>query len=594
MDAITARSAELGMERRGYLQRLYEDPVFFAQEIWHSLNLNRYGRLGVYERRMIRWFLGAMRGKKRVLIGPRGIGKTYFLTAVGICWYLFRDPESKHLLVSKSIGHTKETIFLLQSWIANVPFLKHLDASSSPTKRWKADAFDVATCADSRIESVKGLGIEGQLPGNRAYVVWADDVETDQNAQTIEARETLWRQTAEFDAIASWGDCEVAVVGTPWHETESAYWKLSQLRRLEGNEPIYHVRTVPVAYPSRKERQGIVGLDPRIIHDMRTRRVNVGDPVFPERFPRVIIHERLARGRTYFLMQYMGVLRMGDSMRYPLHLRDLIVFDVQRDKAPINIAWGTTDHHGQTTRIADIECHGFAGDGLHRPIFFDSQWEKYRGTLMWVDPAGEGADKTAYAIGSQLNGFVWTHEVAGLTGGYNADVLDTIARRAKHFRVRTIYVEKTWGMGMFVPLLQAALKTHFCIPGVDAACPDGWACDVVAQPVQGMGRKEQRIIRAAEGPIQNHRVIIDPAVARNAAFQFQLTHIHNEPKALQHDDEIEAFAMMLWCFREELDQNTTLASERARLAAQQARADADEAERQGRPWRKRIYRWFRH
>lgn len=597
MDDITLRAKELLLEREAYLSNLYNDPVFFAQEIWHDRQLNRYGRLSRYERRLIRWTMSKMRGRKRIALAPRGIGKTYFVVTVGILWCLFRDPESKHLLVSKSEKHTKKTIYLLQEWIKAVPFLKHLyagDGDISRSKRWTVLEFDVAPCAENRTPSVTGVGIEGQLPGSRAHVVWGDDIETDENSQTIEARESLESKSKEFSAIATYGLREIVIVGTTWHETESVYRKIAELR-MEDGRSLYDIRTVPCSYPSKAERRGILGLDPQIVSDMRRGKAHVGDPVFPERMPRLVIAEKKALGKTYFLMQFQCLLIMGDSLRYPLKLSDLIVMPVNRDKAPISVGWGRTDHHNATTRLADIECFGFAGDGLHGPIFFDPQFEKYRGTIMWVDPSGEGVDKTAYAIGSQLNGYVWCHEVVGIDGlGYGPEALATICLAAKRCRVRTIYVEKTWGQGMFGQLLRAELKRHFCVPGVDPECPDGWTCDVVDMPIQGQGHKEKRILRAAEGPLQNHRVVIDPSVARSKSFQYQLAHIHNERGALQHDDEIEAFAMMLWCWREELSQNTTQAAERARQLSEQEALARDEALRTGRKWRKKMYSWFRH
>lgn len=549
---VRARATQIGMSLKEYLTRLHSDSVFFAQEVWHAADLNRYGRLRRYEKRMIRW---ACEGpSKRGALGPRGIGKTYFCGLVCAAWNLFRDGECKILFISKSRKHAKKSLKQLKGWIDRVPFLRHLKADTYAHKRmgfsWTEEAIDVATCEPgNRTPSVYAMGVESQLPGSRAYIVIADDIETDETCKTAEGQENVWGKAKELINISTYGKQEVVYLGT-FFPDDSIYSRLDNLRFQGGpnnGEKVYHFKTWPVIAPTPTEAAKMIRPDEQLMHEIKVGILDPGDKLFPHRSDHgsdLFLATQRSHGMTHWYRQYMLIPGVMDSLRYPLKLKDLIVFDIPRDQAPIGIAWGTRNHDNVSTRIQDIP-HFVSEAAFHKPIYYDKTWSPFERVAMWIDVAGEGADHTAYSIIGVLNGMYWLKEICEFPAGrgYAPEVLTTIAEKARWHRVNTIFIEKQFGAGMMNPLLMPYLQKQFLKPGDKPDYPHGWACDIQCPPA--VGQKEIRICDALEGVVQSHRLVIDRAVAEHESFQNQFARITREKNSLKkyHDDVIEAVAM---------------------------------------------------
>jgi hypothetical protein len=523
--------------------------VYFIEHIWLARHLDKFAPIGEIERDICQW---AANGPTRQgILAPRGFGKTHLVTAGLSCWDLWRNPNAKVQVVSKSEGEAKKTIFLIRQWIETVPFLQHL----RPSKKWQRDSatmFDVGTSTQDRTPSVVAKGVEGQLESTRAHRIIADDIETRENTKTLDARIDLDERIKEFTSIATYGERRINFIGT-YHHEESVYLKLAD----RG----YQFRTWPLLYPKPGDR--ILGLAPVIARALQEGKVKSGDIVCPYRFDDQYVAERQAEGRTYFAMQQMLIADLGDSLRYPLQLRDFIVQTVNRDKAPISIAWGTHNDHGGSTRIEGIPMLGFTGDALYSPIMFDKDWTEYIGTLMWIDPSGKGKDKTAYAIVSFLNGYLWVHTVEGLEGGHNQDVLDRLALAARKYNVGRICIEDFALQSMFGQLLDPAVKRAFLEPGQDPAYPQGWKAAVEMVKVPSL-QKELRILNALEPVLGSHRIVLDPVVASNEALQYQLTRLTRQRDCLEHDDELEALAMACLQWQTSLNQDPEEAAQQQR------------------------------
>lgn len=522
------------------------DPVYFVEELWRELALDQVAPLGVAEREIIR-FIAGVDGEPttRVAMGPRGLGKTY-LTAAVVCWLLLRDANLKVLIVSKSVGHAKNTLHMIRGWLDAVWFLNVL--SPGDGLRDSAIGFDVsgssAAASADRTFSIAACGIEGQLPGLRAHIIFPDDVETDENTQTQDARQKLAKKISEFKSIAQYGKGEICFLGTPWHK-ESIYTAV-----LPGRG--YTVRSWPMLYPSSEER--VVGLAPRLAAELEAGTARPGDRVFPHKHTHEKIASFRAEGRQYFLMQYMLVADLPDAATYPFKLSDLIVWPCPEDEAPIGIHWGETNANGAKTTVPseDIPCYGFAGDRLLRPIKIAETWQPYQDVRMRVDPASTGKDATGYAIAARLGSKAFVKEVGGLRGtpdengrvsNMDSSVLDRLARAARRHRVKTCVVEKNFGGESFASLLQTEIRKHAVKPGTDPAIPGGWNCVVTTE--HSSGQKELRIIGHAEAPLASHRVVVDDSVARNKDFQFQYCNLTRERDALDYDDIIEPFAAVI-------------------------------------------------
>lgn len=500
-------------ELERYVGRLATSFPFFLGELWHQINLSP----PQHQRWIADWLQNGP--KRRGVLAWRGSAKTW-VTLAYCMWRLFVDNECRVLLVSKSEKHSRDSLYMARNWIDNIEFLKHLAPDRRSGQRDSAIKFDIGPASPDRVPSFTAASITGQITGTRANLIIGDDVETGQNTLTLEMRTRLREMVKEFDNILIPGG-DIVYLGTPWHE-ESVYWSLA--------ESGYSFRSYPSRVPAGEQ---VPFLAPEIVEGIESKRMSPGDPLWPTRFTAVDLMEREAsEGRSTFLMQYQMVTNLSETDRYPLTLRDAIVFPTLPDKAPVSIAWGTTNDRGGTTRIEEIPSLGFGTDGWYAPIFWDEAWHPYTGTVMWIDPSGRGADKTAYAVVSHLHGYLWAHEVKGLDGGYSPATLEVLAQAAKRLGARRILVEDNFGLGMFVSLLE---------PYIARLRSEEWGASI--EPVRVSGQKELRIISALEPVLNQHRLVVHPSVARNQDLQRQWTRLTRQRGSLAHDDEIEALAM---------------------------------------------------
>lgn len=470
----------------------------------------------------------------------RGCSKT-FVMAGACCWWWMRDVEERILFISKSEGHSKKTLHMIRGWLPRCWFLEHL----TPNKkiegiRDSAEMFDVMGSFRDRTPSIMAMGITGQLPGNRATRIVLDDIETNENSRSSDEREHLQEQSQEPEAILV-PEGKIYVLITP-HAEET----IADYFRTHG----YYFRQWPAKMPHPHEMGDLDSLAP-IYTEMREEGRVDGDAIWEERFSLKDLekrelgmdgHEQI--GRTGFARQFMLQRRLGDELKYPLKLQDLIVLDVPRDEGPTTVAWGKTNNRSGSTRLDDIKSVGFDNDGFYAPIFYSDRWLPFIGTKMWIDPSGMGKDKTAWSIVSCLNSFLFVKRCIGVDGGYGVDVLEQIAFEARMYGATEIYVESNLGLGMFGQMLQPVLQRYFVEPGANDEFPNGWHASINAGPeTRATGQKEIRLINALEPVFAQHRLVVAREVAENLSLQGQIVRICDVKRCLTHDDEIDSLGM---------------------------------------------------
>lgn len=559
-------------ELEAYVEKLAGNFEFFARELWEVIEMPA---LADHQAQISDWLQHGPR--RRGIRAFRGASKTW-VTLAYCAWRLFLDHNCRILLVSKSEKHSKDSLFMLRRWIGQVPFLQHLVPDRRAGQRDSATKFDVGPADNDRTPSFTAASITGQITGTRANVIISDDAETSENTLTLEMRDRLREQVKEFENILIPGG-DIIVLGTPHHQ-ESLYTKLA--------ESGYVFKAWPAKYPTSEER--IDDLYDTLRERLEDGSCQPGESTWPSRFTEEELREREAsEGRSTFGMQYQMLTHLGDGLEYPLRLKDLIVMPVQRDEAPMTVAWGTTNDRGGSTRCEDIQSLGFGTDGFYAPIMYSSDWKKHTGCKMWIDPSGKGADKTAFAIVSHLNGYLWVKAVGGLEGGYSTATLQALAFHAREHRVREIYIEDQFGAGMMVELFRPVLARHFLPEGSEQA-PDGWGASIESMRVTG--QKELRIITALEPIMNQHRLIVDHETAQNEELQRQMTRITRQRNCLRHDDELEALAMAVKMWEDVMAVDPQLSE--ARHAKDAIREAAEEQYRAMGLMLPRQNRWFQH
>lgn len=477
---------------------------------------------------------------RSVLQALRGIGKTW-QTGAFACWRLLRNPNEKILIVSQSGGHSDNIAGFIMRLIRGMDVLQHLIPQAG--QRAATASFDVNGCEVTVQPSVKSLGITSQLQGNRATLLIADDVEGRQNSATEQMRAKLVEATAEFEAILTTDKTsQILVLGTP-QSVESIYNGMREsgyvtrifTARYPEDPNLYHGCLAP--YLEQRTLEALEGIGEYKIG--KTTDVRFTDEDLATREARY--------GKSGFRLQFMLDTTLSDAERYPLKVKDLIVTNVNPDEAPVSLSWS-----GDVSKvIRDIPNLAFTGDTLQAPGHVASEWSKYDEVIMSIDPSGRGQDETGYAVVASLNSKLFVLASGGLRGGYTDENLVKLMTIAKTYKASTTLVEGNFGDGIYLNLLTPVMLSVYP--------------NTMLEEVYSKGQKELRIIDTIEPLFNQHRVVFNQDVIKkdvewalsdpqNISYSLvhQISHITKERHSLNHDDRLDALAIALSYYKEQV------------------------------------------
>jgi len=483
-------------------------------------------------------------GPRRCVVEAfRGIGKSW-ITSAYVVWLLYCDPQHKVLVVSASKERADAFSTFTKRLINEIELLTHLRTKNG--QRDSVIAFDVGPALPDHSPSVKSVGINGQLTGSRANTIIADDVEVSNNSATQTMRDKLSEAIKEFDAVLK-PNGRVIYLGTP--QTEMSIYNLLPERG-------YEIRIWPSRYPTDKQAAMYQGrLAPFIEH---RRDSQAGMPTEPDRFTKQDLMEREASyGKAGFALQFMLDTTLSDADKYPLKLADLCIANLNPRKGWADLAWAA----GPAQIVQDVPVVGFTGDKFYRPMWFSDEMYEFTGAVLAIDPSGRGKDETAYAVVKMLNGYLYATQCGGFKGGYDDLTLQKLANLAKVEKVSMIVVESNFGDGMFSKLLA---------PFVNKAYP------VSIEEVRHNTQKEVRIIDTLEPVMMQHRLIIDEKLIKedyetapepSYSLFYQMTRLTKDRGAIIHDDRLEALAMAVNYWTEQMDADSESIAAQQKLDA---------------------------
>ena len=500
---------------------------------------------------------------KQCIEAFRGVGKS-FVTAAYVLWLLYKDPQLKILVVSASKSRADAFTTFTMRLIQEMPLLAHL--KPKPEQRNSRIEFDVGPALADQSPSVKSVGITGQITGTRADVIIADDVEVLNNAATADMREKLQERIKEFSAVLKpLPTAKTIYLGTPQTE-DSIYNKLPDT---------FDIRIWPAQIPTKEEADKYSNrLAPYVVKLME--HLPEGSTTDPQRFSDLDLAARKAEyGRAGFALQFMLNTSLSDTDRYPLKVRDLIVMDVPKDRAPMKIEW-MPDIKKEIKELPNL---AMAGDRFYTYAAHSDQFADYTGTVMSIDPSGRGKDETGYAVVKMLNGFLFVSRAGGLPGGYDMPTLQALAMIAKEEKVNHIIIEANFGDGMYTSLFTPVIsKVHPCL----------------IEEVKHSIQKERRIIDTIEPVLSRHKLVFDRSVIDTdyktaqaydgdnkftKSLIYQMTRISYAKGSLKHDDRLDALSMAVgyWVENMKQDADRGIAREREDLFEQELKHFMDHA-----------------
>ena len=468
-------------------------------------------------------------GPKRLQIQAfRGVGKSW-ITAAFVLWTLYNDSNKKIMVVSASKDRADSFSIFCQRLILEVPWMSHLKPKNDD-QRWSRVSFDVGPAAPHQAPSVKSVGITGQLTGSRADLMVLDDVEVPNNSMTELQREKLLQLVTECESILTpKRDSRIMFLGTP-QTTFTVYNKLRQRN--------YKPFVWPARYP-RKVAMYDGLLAPQLENDLETTEDLTWKPTDTRFQERDLLERESAMGRSNFMLQFMLDTSLSDAEKFPLKFADLVVTPINPETAPENIIWCSSPENV----LKDLPSVGLPGDHFHKPMQFQGDWKPYQETICSVDPSGRGTDETVACYLSQLNGFIYLHEIKAFRDGYSDHTLLEILKGCRRYKASTLLIESNFGDGIVSELFRKHCQNT--------------KTSINIEETRANVRKEDRIIDSLEPVLNQHRLVIDPRIVewdyrsnQDAPGEtrllymlfYQMSRMCREKGAVKHDDRIDALA----------------------------------------------------
>lgn len=479
-------------------------------------------------------------GPRNLMVqAQRGQAKST-ITAIFAVWCMIHNPKLRVLIVSAGNDLSSEISFLINRIIMNMDILKCIRPDASMGDRISVEAFDIhfSLKGTDKSPSVRCVGIGGNLPGKRADLLIADDIESPKNARTATNREILINAVKEFAAIVTKG--RIVYLGTP-QTSESIYNVLPS----QG----FDIRIWPGRFPNPQEIEAYGEMLAPSIRAAIERdssvcfggglRGNRGQPTDPVLLDESLLQDKEKQGDAYFMLQYMLCTAMNDEMRHPLKTRNLVVLNLQMNLLPLSVTRGVGGEYLRMYQSGNNKYY------VSLPMDVSREMAAPTSRRMRIDPAGGGAngDETAYAVVEQLNGNIFVRAVGAVPGGYHADHLQMIVDQIVKWKPDVVDIEKNFGHGAF---------THILLPLLRKA---GWMGKIT--DTFESGQKELRICDTLEPILGRGSLIFDESIfeddwastshqsmAKRSLFSLihQFIHITRDRGSLVHDDRLDALA----------------------------------------------------
>lgn len=485
--------------------------------------------------------------RRRMVEAQRGEAKTT-LAALYAVWCLIQDPTYRVLIVSAGETQSNDIAVLIIRLIEQWPLLCWLKADTTAGDRTSYEHYDVHYSL-RRVEksaSISSAGIKANLPGKRADLILADDVESYTNSNTQVMRDDLLNRTKEFAPICTHG--HIMYLGTP--QSRESIYKTLLSRGFE-------IRIWPGRYPepSRLERYLPNTLAPEILEDLAkdpslgsgggidgTR----GKPTDTIRYTEEELQEKeLDLGPEDFDLQYMLDTTLADEERTKIKLSDFIVASTGYEEAPETFQYSAEPRLLVTD--PELSIPPIQGFRMYHTARASSNFKKYDHKVMVVDPAGNGGDEVAYACGGACNSYVHLFSVGGLRGGMSQENIGTIIDLCVEFGINTIRCESNMGHGTVEALFIAELANRK-LPEIGV---EGFYNSI---------QKEKRIIDTVSPVTRRHKLIIHERAIRDdwkyclryssekrtiVCALYQLANITYDRNSLAKDDRADAVAEVI-------------------------------------------------
>lgn len=490
----------------------------------------------------------------RMVMAQRGEAKST-LAALYAVWRLVQRPSTRVLIVSGGEAQASEVASLVIRLIMQWDILEYLRPDKQAGDKTSVDHFDVhyALKGLDKSPSVACVGITANLQGKRADLLIPDDIETTKNGLTSVMRGQLLQLSKEFSSICTHGD--ILFLGTP-QTKDSIYNTLPQ----RG----FTVRIWPGRYPTPEEQEKYgERLAPYLSERIKANPAitigggldgSKGQPADPGRYTEQdLCDKELDQGPEGFQLQYMLDTSLSDAARQQLKLENLVVANYDWELLPEIVVYQPAQKYEMAMPV------GFPipNQRMYHGVSIDCMYVAPKEPpMMFIDPAGGGADELGGGITCAVGPYIHLLDVFGLKGGMIPVNVAKIIERILKYGIKFIRCESNMGHGLF----EINLRAEILKASIDLERPVKEREHLKLVGVVGeysVGQKERRIIDSFVSATQRHKVIIHKQVflsdiecnAQHSiekrstySFFYQFANITTDRGSLQHDDRVEAAA----------------------------------------------------
>lgn len=477
----------------------------------------------------------------------RGFGKSWII-CIYVLWLLYRNPNTKTLIISVAEDKAAENSMFIQNLLYTVDFLQFLNPKTSKnskiTKKSSSLAFDVAHCKIEQAPSVKAVGITGRITGSRADVIIFDDVESIENSSSHKKRQyVLHKCMVEGESILKDNEnSKIYYIGTP-QTFQSIYFKIIG----------FDIKIWPLRYPNREQYNKYfvnylnktmyeeLNQYPELFDSVYGYQNNKGRIADPSRFSEEAASDKEFRqGGSNFDLQYMLYTHSSDSNKFRLKLKDLIVDDIDLNRAAGYYTWSNSNE----CILEELPVNSLTDDCFYSPIKKDEKYYDFETTRMYIDVSGTGSDEMSYVVLKMLHGLIFLVDVGGVKN-YEEENLKKLANVAKKYKVDDVLTEDNFGDGLFRKVFEPVLNKIY-------------PTTLKGFKVGNKFSKEKRISDILLPLFESHRIVVDknailkdtinlpdidsPDIQIQYSLFYQIPRLTETKGCLFKDDRIDIFA----------------------------------------------------
>lgn len=467
----------------------------------------------------------------RLCLAYRGFGKTSMLKLFQ-AWWLEQYPWEQVLFVGNSESHTKDMGAGILDLIDNVPQLQGLRVAGDGVKSHSQKAFNVEGKLLSAPRSWRSVTFSvRELTGMRAGLTLMDDWETASEHNSAASLNAQIRAATEIWNVQSDWKPHWTKIATGTYHNENGFWTQFQAGDFSVRARIY-----PACYPDpeKDNEDYLKKVSPLVINKLKSDPKLVGKP--SDRLGEKALSTKIGGPKSKnFRYQYMLDNTTGEDEAYPLRCSDLIVENLDANKLPENLVWGTI----KPSKLDYLICPGRGNDAFFRSREgIDIEYGPPEMKVMYVDTAGRGRDEMVWVYAASRKGRIFILDFHAYRSNQAESRYDLTAKAAKRHGIQRMELETN--------------NNNAAVSYMTRVCRD-LQVDIVPEGVHNYHKKERRILPLLDTLMSQHLIVVDEDVIRkdqrlamgdlNRQMFHQIAYARDAPSlGLQFDDRIDALA----------------------------------------------------